>query len=102
MSCSRVQKVIYKGDDTGANGQEFLRIYCQIPTGYSVSKIAVCITNLEPIEFENPVFPLVVNLTSDQTLRLSRNNTVTMIAYDEDGLQTTCEGIATFIAKDRR
>jgi hypothetical protein len=95
-----VDAIIYKGDDTSSFGNSFLTIEAEIPEGYSVSKAEIKVGNLPKMVFKDPVFPLVINLTSQQTRSLDTQNEVTMAVYDGSGKRKTCEGLLRFIAKD--
>lgn len=92
---------IYKGDDTDAFGGSFLTINATIPTGYTVSKAEIKIGILEPIEIDNPVFPLQISLSSGQTTLLMNKNNIHMAVYDEEGRKATCKGVITFNAKEQ-
>lgn len=92
--------VIFKGDDTSAFGTTFISIEADIPEGYVVSKAKVKVTNLPDFIYENPTFPIEVNLTSAQTRALSTQNEAYLIVYDEWGRKKTCQGVLRFIAKD--
>lgn len=92
---------IYKGDDTGAFGQNFLKVNLSVPTGHAVSKAEIKIGILEPIIINNPDFPLVINLTSEQTSLLMNKNDVYMAVYDEEGRKATCKGVVTFNAREQ-
>ena len=92
--------VIYKGDNTGAFGNNLLTIRANIPDGYTVSKAKLKIGNLPVMTFDAPIFPLIVNLTPAQTRQLQQQNTVYMAVFDEEGRKATCRGTVTFVAKD--
>jgi len=90
---------IFRGDDTGAFGQTWLRINLDIPSTWTVTKAELKIGNLPVMEFDEPEFPLPVNLTSAQTARLKDNNTCYLALYDEDGLKQTLESSFTFYTR---
>lgn len=92
--------VIYKGDDTGAFSNNLLTIRAKIPEGCTVSKAKLKIGNLPVMTFNEPEFPLIVNLTPAQTRSLQQQNTVYMAVFDELGRKATCRGTVTFVAKD--
>ena len=80
---------IYKGDDTNAFGQNLLRITFTVPENKKVTKAKfICGKNVVKT-FNNPVSPLLVNLTSKETELLDRYNTCYFTIYDEFGLQYT-------------
>ena len=92
--------VVYKGDDSAAFGNNLLTIKAKIPEGYTVSKAKLKIGNLPVMTFDEPTFPIVVNLSPAQTRQLQQQNTVYMAVYDEEGRKATCRGTITFVAKD--
>ena len=91
MTCDD-KNTIFQGDDTSAFGQNFLKINATIPEGWQISKVELRIGNLPLFVFENPVFPLFVNLDSDQTRMLEKTNEVYMAVYDVNGKKITCKG----------
>lgn len=99
MDCEDLE-YIYQGDDTNAFGQNFLEVELEdIPEGFTISKVGIKITNLDIIYIENPPVHFYLNLTSEQTELLTHKNSIKMIAFDEQGRQTTCEGGIEFVAK---
>ena len=91
---------IYKGDDTNAFGQIFLTINGHIPEGFVVSKAVVKIGTLPLFIYENPVFPLIIQLEEELTSKLDRRNNVYMKVYDANGKGRTCNGTIVIEAKD--
>lgn len=89
---------IYKGDDTHAFNQDFLKINANIPEGYTVSKAEFKCGKLPLMTFLNPVFPLIINLTAVQTASLSCMNECFLAVYDENNLKQTCSGSLVFHA----
>ncbi len=88
---------IYKSDDTGAFGNSFITINLDNPNEYIVQRVVFvcgCITKT----FENPTFPIVINLTSEETKKLKPSNVCYLVAYDSEGRQKTCKGTLTFPA----
>lgn len=90
---------IYKGDDTGAFGNTFITITMNNPTGFSISK-AIFVCGCIQKAFVNPVFPLELNLSSEETEKLRTQNICYFIAFDELGRQKTCKGTLTFNAQN--
>lgn len=88
---------IYKGDSTGAFGNNFITINLDNPNDYVVSRV-VFVCGCIQKSFENPVFPLTVNLTSEETATLKPSNVCYLVAYDSEGRQKTCKGTLTFPA----
>ena len=89
------------GDNTAAFGGRFLRISLNNETGLAISK-AVFACGSVRIEFKNPVFPLIVNLTEEQSSKLNCNNTCYLAVWDEDGRKRTCEGSLNFNTNPRK
>lgn len=90
---------VFMGDNTGAFGNSFITINLDNPLGYEVSK-AIFVCGCIQKSFVNPVFPLVVNFTSQETSRLKVTNTCYLVAYDAQGRQKTCKGTLTFKAQN--
>lgn len=94
---------IYKGDNTGAFNNTFLTINLLMPEELEeavISKAKFKVENLPTMIFEDPVFPLQVNLTSAQTTQLKQQNTCYLAIYDEEGRKATCKGNIKFVAHD--
>jgi hypothetical protein len=88
-----MENKIVKGDDTNAFGGKLLLIDIEVPEGeeYIITKAIFkcgCIRKT----FENPVFPIEVNLSSDETKQLNPSNNCYLAVFDENGLKQTCEG----------
>lgn len=94
-----MEQPIYKGDDTGAFGNSFITINLDNPNDYEVSKV-VFVCGCVYKEFENPTFPIVINLTSEETNKLKASNVCYLVAYDSEGRQKTCKGTLTFNAQN--
>lgn len=87
--------MITRGDDTGAFGQHWLKVNVDIPVTWVVSRAELRVGSLL-LDFEEPEFPMLVNLTSSQTAQLKDSNACYIALYDEDGLKQTIEGTYTF------
>lgn len=90
---------IYKTDDTAAFGNRFITINLENPFEYPISK-AIFVCGCLKKTFENPVFPLVINFSSQETANLSVSNTCYLVVYDSEGRQKTCKGTLTFKAQN--
>ena len=90
---------IYKGDDTGAFGNNFITVNLDNPLGYEVTKV-IFVCNCFTKTFENPVFPLVINFSGKETEKLRSSNVCYLVAYDSEGRQKTCKGTLTFAAQN--
>lgn len=98
-----VNTPIYKGDDTGAFGNNFITINLNNPLDYPVSKVEFIINGggCIPIKtYENPVFPLRINFTKEETEKFLGVNVCRLRAYDEYGLRKTCNNTLTFYAQN--
>lgn len=90
----------YKGDDFNSFNQEWVQIQLDIPVDWTVYKAEFKVGNLPVMRFINPVFPLDVSLTSEQTANLKDINTCYLAIYDEEGRKQTLDGSWTFTAED--
>ena len=90
---------IYKGDDTGAFGNQFITINLDNPDEYIISK-AIFICGCFQRTYKNPIFPLVVNLSSEETAQLKSTNICYLVVFDEEGRQKTCKGQLVFSAQN--
>lgn len=90
----------YKGDDFDAFDQEWAQIELDFPEDWIISKAEFKVGNLPVMRFTDPVFPLDVNLTSEQTVNLKDVNTCYMAIYDDLGRKQTLSGSWTFQAED--
>lgn len=94
--------MITQGDSTSAFGNSFLEVNLENIGDKSVSKV-VFVCGSVKIEYQNPVFPLTINLTGEQTSELKcGKNTAYLIAYDENNQSTTCNGSITFDVSPRK
>ena len=89
---------IFKGDDTGAFGNNFITINLNNPENYTISK-AIFVCGSIKKTFDNPEFPLTVNFSSEETIQLSPSNVCHLVLYDEFGYQKTCSGSLSFSAQ---
>ena len=88
---------LIKGDDSQAFGQNLIRITLNDPDGllnnHSISKCEIRFNGCLSITIDKPVFPLLVNLTSEQSKKLTvGNNTAALAIWDELGRKLTAEG----------
>lgn len=91
---------IFRGDSTAAFGMTFLRIEADYPTDWIVTRCDFKVGNLPVMTFDNPEFPIDINLTSSQTKLLKDVNSCYLSLYDENDFKLTCEG--TFIFETRK
>lgn len=109
MSSNQPQTPVYKGDDTGAFGNRFITITVKNPQLYLISKL-VAVTNsgccipdkvfIDENNFQIETIELTVNYSSDETTKLNSTNTLKLVAFDMQGLQSTCAQTLTFYAQN--
>lgn len=94
---------IYQGDNTAAFGGSFLTINVS-----TESEVMPTITKAElkigyiSKTFENPAFPLTVDLTEEETIKLQAVNTAYLAVWDNEDRKKTCQGKITFKTEPRR
>lgn len=94
---------IYQGDNTAAFGGNFLTINISSETGVvpTITRAELkigCICKT----FENPVFPMTINLTEEETQKLQAQNSAYLAVWDIEGRKKTCQGTISFPASPRR
>ena len=92
---------IIRGDNTGAFGASFLQINLYNPTQKEISKAVVqlgCISKT----FENPVFPLKVNLNGCETSKLNFENDISLAVWDNKGRKITPKQSYSFYTQNER
>ena len=94
---------IVRGDNTAAFGGNFLTISLSsnIGTEIVVTKAVFACGSIK-LEFENPQFPLRINLTEEQTATLNCENTCYLAVWDDEGRKLTCEGSLVFKTTPRK
>lgn len=91
------------GDNTAAFGGNFLTITLRNESGVEVViKKAVFACAGIRLEFENPVFPLTINLTEEQTAKLQCQNTCYLAVWDDQDRKKTCTGSFSFKTNTRK
>ena len=93
---------INRGDNTGAFGSDFLKIYLNNPNNVYIQKALLQINGELEKEFYDPVFPLRVNITGEETYYLSQVNHCKLALWDEYGRRRTADGKFTFFVKENR
>lgn len=91
---------LFRCDDTDAFNQNWLTIEADYPQDWIVSMAEFKVSNLPSMFFEDPEFPLMINLSSAQTALLKDTNSCYLTLYDTEGRRQTCEG--TFIFETRK
>ena len=102
-----MSEAIYKGDDTGAFGNNFITIHVNNPHRREVSKIIVNVnsgvitkTFTDESHFTVADIELIVNFDSNETARLIARNVVKVITYDMQNRQRTCPQYLVFSAQN--
>lgn len=92
---------ITRGDNTAAFGGTFLTISLRNTTGLNISRAEFACGSIR-LSFENPVFPLTINLSEQQTAQLCGKNDCFLAVWDEQGRKRTCEGTLSFPTLPRK
>ena len=94
--------VLYQGDDLQAFNGSPIEINLITEDGEPLPEISKAIfsINNETItkEFENPEFPIYVELDSEDTIKLSYKNTGRLILWDTSNRKLTIDETLEFIA----
>lgn len=93
---------INRGDNTGAFGNDFLRIYLNNPNELYIQKAVFQINDDLTKEYYDPIFPLRVNFSGEETNLLRQVNTCKLALWDEHGRRRTADGKFTFFVKENR
>ena len=94
---------LFRGDNTAAFGGNFLTINVTteseiLPTITRAELKIGCICKT----FENPTFPMTINLTEDETVKLQAVNNAYLALWDADGRKKTCQGTISIQTNPRR
>lgn len=86
-----------QGDNTAAFGQHLMSVILNDPDnileGHSISKAEIRFACGLKKTYENPVFPLAIDLTEEESNRmLVGGNTASMAVWDELGRKVTPKG----------
>lgn len=97
MTDETQQTNLTQGDNTRAFGQHLLRISLRDPDGilerHSISKAEIRFACGLIKSFDKPTFPLLVDLTEEESQRLLvGDNTASLAVWDEEGRKVTPEG----------
>lgn len=93
---------INKGDNTGAFGNDFLRIYLNNPNNLYIQRALIQINGDVEKEYYDPIFPLRVNFTGEETNLLHQVNVIKLALWDEYGRRRTADGKFTFFMKENQ
>lgn len=93
---------IYQGDDTDAFGKQYIKI--NPPKGIDSSLISKVIFQCGDVQLieESPVFPLYINLSHANTMKLDYRNDCYVQLFDNEGKRLTLKGNLTVIAEKQR
>lgn len=86
---------LYRGDDTGAFGSSFITINLATAVGGTISKAVFQCGTLKKV-FDDPIFPLSIELTASETKTLKADNLCYLAVWDENNKKRTCEGSLQF------
>lgn len=89
---------IYKGDDTGAFDQHFIKIDITNPHDYAITKVVFQCGPIQKV-YSNPTFPIYVDFTHNESQRLYQDSKCYLQVFDSKGRRQTCEGTLNFTAK---
>lgn len=93
---------LFQGDNTQAFGGNFLTINITSETPIpTITKAEVRIGCIYRV-IKNPVFPLTINLSEEETEKLSTKNTAYMAIWDILNRKKTCMGSITIDTQPRR
>ncbi len=87
--------MIYRGDDTRAFNGRPLKITLKNADKKIITKAEFKCGSIVQT-FENPQFPLMVWLSSEETTLLRPTNVCYLAIYDENGYKKTCKGSFKF------
>ena len=90
----------YKGDNYQAFDGKPIEV--EFDTDGKVVSRALFVINNGVIvkEFENPISPLEVELSEEDTIKLDYRNIANLILYDEQGRKQTCDGQLEFFVSE--
>lgn len=89
---------IYKGDDTGAFGRQYIKINAPVGVDSSlISKIVFQCGNVQK-EILTPKFPCYVNFSSEETKLFTYRNDCYLQIFDSEDRKITLKGNLTVLA----
>ena len=87
--------ILYRGDDTDAFGNSFITINLETESTITINKAIFQCGTIKKV-FNDPIFPLSIELTSAETKGLPLNNVCYLAVWDENNKKLTCEGSLAF------
>lgn len=91
---------LYRGDDTNAFGSSFITINLATTLDVAITKAVFQCGTLKKV-FDNPTFPLQIELTALETRILPANNTCYLAVWDENNKKRTCSGSLVFTTQSQ-
>lgn len=82
--------MLYRGDDTDAFNRKFLTLELENAEGLKISKAEFRCGAISKV-FEDPIFPIDITLTKEETEQLSGDNRGYLALYDEFGRKFTLD-----------
>lgn len=86
---------LFRGDDTDAFGSSFITINIETEVEVTITKAVFQCGTIKKV-FDDPTFPLSVELTAEETKGLPANNLCYLAVYDSNGKKRTCSGSLQF------
>lgn len=86
---------LYRGDDTDAFGSSFITIELESELTVTISRAVFQCGSIKKV-FDDPIFPLSIELTAQETKSLSVNNVCYLAVWDNEGKKRTCQGSLQF------
>lgn len=86
---------LYRGDDTDAFGSSFITIDLATNIAGTITRAVFQCGVVKKI-FDDPVFPLSVELTALETKTLKADNLCYLAVWDENNKKRTCSGSLQF------
>lgn len=86
---------IYKGDDTDAFGKNLITINLNGADGLTISKIIFQCGEIQK-SFIRPKFPITIDFSSDESIRLDEDSVCYLQVFDEKGRRQTCSTTLAF------
>lgn len=94
---------LFRGDNTAAFGGNFLKINLTNESGVlpPITRAELKIGCIRRT-FENPTFPMMINLSEDESEKLQPVNNAYLALWDADGRKKTCQGTISILTNPRR
>jgi len=86
---------LYRGDDTDAFGSSFITINLATTMEVTITRAVFQCGVIKKV-FDDPVFPLQIELSTLETRMLPSNNVCYLAVWDENNKKCTCSGSLVF------